>query len=163
MFCWQSCHFLRPGNRAKSWASLEELYAQGKLKAIGVSNYTPAHMKELMQSCKIPPALLQVCTSRLYWLKSCKGKKTSWKNVCGFSFQVEFHPQLCQTDLRSVCKEYGVCFQAYSSLGKGELLSHSVVLEVAKSCDRTPAQVKKIDRTCWWKSFRSSPQIIVFF
>lgn len=102
-----------PGNRAKSWASLEELHAQGKLKAIGVSNYNPTHMKELMQSCKIPPALLQV----------------------------EFHPQLCQIELRSVCKEYGVCFQAYSSLGKGELLSHPVVLEVAKNCDRTPAQV----------------------
>lgn len=53
--------FLIPGNRAKSWASLEELHAQGKLKAIGVSNYTPTHMKELMQSCKVPPALLQVC------------------------------------------------------------------------------------------------------
>ncbi|XP_075890247.1 glyoxal reductase [Nelusetta ayraudi] len=102
-----------PGNRAKSWASLEELHAQGKLKAIGVSNYKLTHMKELMQSCKIPPALLQV----------------------------EFHPQLCQTELRSVCKEYGVCFQAYSSLGRGELLSHPVVLEVAKNCDRTPAQV----------------------
>lgn len=48
------------GNRAQSWAALEELHAQGKLKAIGVSNYTPAHMRELMQSCKVPPAVLQV-------------------------------------------------------------------------------------------------------
>lgn len=39
---------------------LEELHAQGKLKAIGVSNYTPAHMRELMRSCKVPPAVLQV-------------------------------------------------------------------------------------------------------
>lgn len=102
-----------PGNRAQSWATLEELHAQGKLKAIGVSNYTPAHMRELMQSCKVPPAVLQV----------------------------EFHPKLCQAELRSVCAEYGVCFQAYSSLGKGELLSDVVVTEVAKSCQRTPAQV----------------------
>lgn len=106
-----------PGNRAKSWATLEELHAQGKLKAIGVSNYTPAHMRELMQSCKIPPALLQV----------------------------EFHPRLCQTELRSVCEEYGVCFQAYSSLGKGELVTDPVVMEVAKNCERTPAQVL----LCW--------------
>lgn len=48
------------GNRARSWATLEELHAQGKLKAIGVSNYTPAHMKELIQSCKVRPAVLQV-------------------------------------------------------------------------------------------------------
>ncbi|XP_029382621.1 uncharacterized protein LOC115059147 [Echeneis naucrates] len=102
-----------PGNRVQSWATLEELHAQGKLKAIGVSNYTPAHMRELMQSCKIPPAVLQV----------------------------EFHPRLCQTELRSVCEEYGVCFQAYSSLGKGELVTEPVVIEVAKNCERTPAQV----------------------
>lgn len=55
--------------------------------------------------------------------------------------QVEFHPQLCQAELRSVCKEYGVCFQAYSSLGKGELLNDPVVVEVAKNCVRSPAQV----------------------
>ncbi|KAK5848514.1 hypothetical protein PBY51_006122 [Eleginops maclovinus] len=101
------------GNRAQSWAALEELHAQGKLKAIGVSNYTPAHMRELMQSCKIPPALLQV----------------------------EFHPKFCQAELREVCEEFGVCFQAYSSLGKGDLVTDPVVLEVAKNCERTPAQV----------------------
>lgn len=60
---------------------------------------------------------------------------------CVFVPQVEFHPQLCQTELRSVCKEYGVCFQAYSSLGKGELVTDPVVMEVAKNCERTPAQV----------------------
>nr|XP_043878655.1 uncharacterized oxidoreductase MSMEG_2408/MSMEI_2347-like [Solea senegalensis]XP_043878656.1 uncharacterized oxidoreductase MSMEG_2408/MSMEI_2347-like [Solea senegalensis] len=102
-----------PGNRAQSWASLEELHDQGKLKAIGVSNYTPAHMRELMQKCRIPPAVLQV----------------------------EFHPRLCQTELRRVCEEYGVCFQAYSSLGKGELVTDPRVTAVAKNCSRTPAQV----------------------
>nr|XP_020465816.1 uncharacterized protein LOC109965829 [Monopterus albus]XP_020465817.1 uncharacterized protein LOC109965829 [Monopterus albus]XP_020465818.1 uncharacterized protein LOC109965829 [Monopterus albus]XP_020465819.1 uncharacterized protein LOC109965829 [Monopterus albus]XP_020465820.1 uncharacterized protein LOC109965829 [Monopterus albus] len=102
-----------PGNRAQSWAALEELHSQGKLKAIGVSNYTPAHMKQLMQSCKVPPAVLQV----------------------------EFHPELCQSELRTVCKEYGVCFQAYTSLGRGGLLTDPVVMEVAKNCERTPAQV----------------------
>ncbi|XP_034413400.1 uncharacterized oxidoreductase YtbE-like [Cyclopterus lumpus] len=102
-----------PGHRAQSWVALEELHARGKLKAIGVSNYTPAHMRELMQSCKVHPAVLQV----------------------------EFHPRLCQTELRKVCEEYGVCFQAYSSLGKGELVTDPVVLEVAKNCERTPGQV----------------------
>lgn len=102
-----------PGNRAGSWAALEELHGGGKLKAIGVSNYTPAHMQQLLKSCNTPPALLQV----------------------------EFHPRLCQADLRRVCEEHGVCFQAYSSLGKGELVTHPVVVEVAESCGRTPAQV----------------------
>ncbi|XP_076026903.1 glyoxal reductase [Genypterus blacodes] len=102
-----------PGNRAQSWVAMEELHTKGKLKAIGVSNYTPGHMKELMQSCKVPPALLQV----------------------------EFHPRLCQTELRKVCVEHGVCFQAYSSLGRGELANDPVVTEVAQRYGRTPAQV----------------------
>ncbi|XP_077356251.1 aldo-keto reductase Mvan_2161 [Festucalex cinctus] len=102
-----------PGNRAQSWAALEELHAQGKLKAIGVSNYTPAHMRELMGSCKVHPAVLQV----------------------------EFHPLECQTELRSVCQEFGVRFQAYTSLGRGELLTDPHVLQVAETCKRTPAQV----------------------
>lgn len=57
--------------------------------------------------------------------------------------QVEFHPQLCQAELRSVCQEYGVCFQAYTSLGQGELLNDPVVFEVARSCERSPAQVQR--------------------
>lgn len=102
-----------PGNRAQSWATLEELHAQGKLKAIGVSNYTPAHMRELIQNCNVRPALLQV----------------------------EFHPQLCQAELKALCKEFGICFQAYTSLGRGKLVTDPVVIEVAKNCNRTPAQV----------------------
>ncbi|XP_068611932.1 glyoxal reductase-like [Brachionichthys hirsutus] len=102
-----------PGNRAQSWATLEELHAQGKLKAIGVSNYTEAHLRELMQSCKVRPAVLQV----------------------------EFHPRLCQKELRSVCEEYGVCFQAYASLERGKLFTDPVVMEVAKKYDRTTSQV----------------------
>ncbi|XP_074555390.1 glyoxal reductase-like [Halichoeres trimaculatus] len=100
-------------NRAQSWATLEKLHAEGKLKAIGVSNYTPAHMRQLMQNCKTRPAVLQV----------------------------EFHPQFCQTELRSVCEEHGVCFQAYSSLGKGQLIADPVIMEVAKNYGRTTAQV----------------------
>ena len=49
---------------------------------------------------------------------------------------------MCQAELRSVCEEFGVCFQAYSSLGIGNLLTDPVVMEVAKNCERTPAQVK---------------------
>ncbi|XP_077597783.1 aldo-keto reductase Mvan_2161-like [Stigmatopora nigra] len=102
-----------PGNRAQSWAALEELHAQGKLKAIGVSNYTPAHMKELAANCKVQPAVLQV----------------------------EFHPLECQSELRRVCRDSGVCFQAYTSLGRGELLVEPEVVRLADHHGRTPAQV----------------------
>ncbi|XP_065104838.1 glyoxal reductase [Paramisgurnus dabryanus] len=102
-----------PANRAQSWAVLEEFYSEGKFRAIGVSNYTVEHMRELLRNCKVSPAVLQV----------------------------EFHPKLVQNELRALCKETGVCFQAYSSLGTGLLLSDPVVQDVAKRCGRTPAQV----------------------
>lgn len=102
-----------PENRARSWAALEELHALGVLRAIGVSNYTAAHLGELLDGCEVPPAVLQV----------------------------EFHPQQAQRELRRVCGETGVCLQAYSSLGTGPLLLEPPVLQVAEACRRTPAQV----------------------
>ncbi|XP_036404922.1 glyoxal reductase [Megalops cyprinoides] len=102
-----------PGNRAESWAAMEDFHTSGKFRAIGVSNYTLGHLRELLKGCRMPPAVLQV----------------------------EFHPKLAQVELRALCRELGVCFQAYSSLGVGCLLSDPVVLGVAKRCGRSPAQV----------------------
>ncbi|XP_062373149.1 aldo-keto reductase Mvan_2161-like [Sardina pilchardus] len=100
-------------NRAQSWTALEEFLSRGKFRAIGVSNYIVRHLEELFASCKVPPAVLQV----------------------------EFHPRLAQTELRALCAQRSVCFEAYSPLGTGALLSDPVVLEVAKGCGRTAAQV----------------------
>ncbi|KPP78187.1 glyoxal reductase-like [Scleropages formosus] len=100
-------------NRAQSWAALEELHASGNFRAIGVSNYTTAHLRDLLQMCRVPPAVLQV----------------------------EFHPKLAQVELRELCRSMDVCFQAYSSLGTGVLLKEPAVLAVAAECGRTPAQV----------------------
>lgn len=102
-----------PDNRAQSWATLEEFHAEGKFRAIGVSNYTVQHMQELLKSCRVVPAVLQV----------------------------EFHPRLAQRELRELCEKSAVCFQAYSSLGTGVLLSDPLVQELAERCEKTPAQV----------------------
>lgn len=69
------------------------------------------------------------------------GGFTAYSHELMSSAQVEFHPKLCQAELRRVCKEYGVCFQAYTSLGRSELFTDPVVIEVAKNYERTPAQV----------------------
>nr|ACO09291.1 Probable reductase [Osmerus mordax] len=111
--------WLEPGdvknsqNRAQSWAVLEELHGQGAIRSIGVSNYTVLHLEELLHSCTVPPALLQV----------------------------EFHPKLAQLELRTFCMEKGIVFQAYSSRGKGGLLSNSEIVAVADEHGRTSAQV----------------------
>ena len=61
----------------------------GKLRAIGVSNYTAGHLRELLSYCSVRPAVLQV----------------------------ECHPYLVQRELLNLCQDEGVHFQAYSSLG----------------------------------------------
>lgn len=99
--------------RAQSWATLEEFYASGQFKAIGVSNYTAKHIRELLASCSVPPAVLQI----------------------------ECQPKLIQRELRDLCVETGIHFQAYSSLGKGALLREPEVMDIVRDCGRTPAQV----------------------
>ncbi|XP_064860908.1 aldo-keto reductase Mvan_2161-like isoform X1 [Oncorhynchus nerka] len=100
-------------HRAHSWTVMEELYANGMLRAIGVSNYSPRHLIELLETCRVRPAVLQV----------------------------EFHPRLTQKKLRVICRDSGVCFQAYSSLGKGALLLEPEVVAMAEGHGRTPSQV----------------------
>ncbi len=102
-----------PENRAQSWTVLEEFYSEGQFRAIGVSNYTVEHMQELLKSCKVLPAV------------SSGG----------------IPPKAGAKEPKALCKERGVCFQAYSSLGTGVLLSDHVVLDLAKKYGKTSAQV----------------------
>lgn len=103
--------------RKESWLEMEEMYKEGKIKAIGVSNYTIAHLEELLTYCSIPPALLQV----------------------------EIHPFLCQKELRQFCKQHNIHVQAYSSLGAStgcmELMSNKVIQDIAKCHSKSPSQV----------------------
>jgi len=94
---------------------MEKLYADGKCKAIGVSNYTIDHLTELLEYAKVKPAVNQV----------------------------EFHPYLFQKDLLQFCQSKGILLQPYSPFakGKGQLLSDSVVLKIAEKHKRTPSQV----------------------
>ncbi|KAJ6654183.1 hypothetical protein lerEdw1_007280 [Lerista edwardsae] len=104
------------GNRERrqwSWRALERLHEAGTLRAIGVSNYTVQHLQELLASCRVPPAVLQV----------------------------EFHPELAQSELLHFCRQHGIHLQAYSSLGAGHLVGRPKVAQVAQRRGRSPAQV----------------------
>jgi len=104
-------------NRKQSWLALEKLYKAGKIKALGVSNYTIQHIEELLQYATVKPAVLQV----------------------------ELHPFLTQEPLRRFCADNEIHFQAYSSLGTtdqhAELMNNPVVQECAAQVGRTEAQV----------------------
>ncbi|XP_077143697.1 putative oxidoreductase YtbE [Ranitomeya variabilis] len=110
---WRSDDVRNQAAREESWRALEGLYQTGIIKALGVSNYTEDHLAQLLGSCSIPPAVLQV----------------------------ECHPRLPQTNLIGWCKQNGVHLQAYSSLGCGDLLGDAEVCKVANVHGRTPSQV----------------------
>eukprot|EP01111_Echinosteliopsis_oligospora_P013819 TRINITY_DN5053_c0_g1_i1.p1 TRINITY_DN5053_c0_g1~~TRINITY_DN5053_c0_g1_i1.p1 ORF type:complete len:259 (+),score=47.80 TRINITY_DN5053_c0_g1_i1:84-860(+) len=99
--------------RKQTWKALEELYASGKCKAIGVSNYTLDHLTQMAEYWKVKPAVNQV----------------------------ECHPRLTQLPLRKWCKDHSIVFEAYSSLGVGKLLKEPQVVAIAERHGRTTAQV----------------------
>jgi diketogulonate reductase-like aldo/keto reductase len=99
--------------RMESWRALEKIAAQGRCRAIGVSNYTIHHLEELLATCKIAPAVNQV----------------------------EFTPFLYQQELLAFCRRHGIQLEAYSPLTRGQRLKHPVVAGLAGKYERSPAQI----------------------
>ncbi|KAI9252746.1 NADP-dependent oxidoreductase domain-containing protein [Helicostylum pulchrum] len=82
-------------NRTESYKALEKLHNEGKVKHIGVSNYTSKHLAHLLQVCTVIPHV----------------------------HQFELHPCLYQPDVLELCKKHHIQVQAYSSLGEGKLIN----------------------------------------
>jgi len=102
--------------REESWRTMEENLKTGKLRSIGVSNYTLNHLHQLLETCEVLPHVLQV----------------------------ELHPKYQQLEVVKLCKERGIHLQAYCSLGQdanGPLLTSPLVAKVAQKCGKSPAQV----------------------
>lgn len=99
--------------RLDSWQALEELYAQGRVRAIGVSNFLVPHLQELLDHAEIVPAINQI----------------------------ELSPFLQRRETRALCKQNGIVVQAYSPLTRGQRLRHPTVVKIAQEVRRTPAQV----------------------
>ncbi|KUI40013.1 oxidoreductase [Mycobacterium sp. GA-1199] len=94
----------------KAFADLRE---QGRIRSIGVSNFEPEHLRELVDANGIVPAVNQI----------------------------ELHPLLQQEELREMHAQMGVATEAWSPLGQGSLLSKETVVSVAEAHAKTPAQV----------------------
>eukprot|EP00918_Siedleckia_nematoides_P001992 GHVU01004565.1.p1 GENE.GHVU01004565.1~~GHVU01004565.1.p1 ORF type:complete len:302 (-),score=46.00 GHVU01004565.1:263-1168(-) len=104
------------GIRRESWKAMEKLYKEGRVRAIGVSNYMVPHLTELLEDgVEVVPMLNQV----------------------------ELHPLCWSQALVDCCNKHSVVLQAYASLGSthDDLLQHPVVKEVAKESQRSEAQV----------------------
>jgi methylglyoxal/glyoxal reductase len=106
-------HWPVPGRRLHSWRAMEQLAAQGRCRAIGVSNFSERHLKELLITSKVVPAVNQI----------------------------ELHPFLQQRETVECCRVNGIAVEAYSPLTKGRRLDHPELAGVARDVGRTPAQI----------------------
>ena len=97
----------------ETFKALEELAKEGKIKSIGVSNFTINHLKDAL---KVAGMLITVN-------------------------QVEFHPYLYQKDLLEFCNQNKIVLTAYSPLGRGSLIKDEVIREISAKYKKTPAQV----------------------
>lgn len=106
-------HWPVPKLRGDTWRAMERILAEGKARAIGVSNYTIRHLDELLASANEPPSVNQV----------------------------ELHPFLLQRELLDYCKAKGIQVEAYGPLVRGHKMENPVLQRVAHRVGRTPAQV----------------------
>ncbi len=97
------------------WKSLERVHADGRAKAVGVSNFQQTHLQRLFDETEVVPALNQI----------------------------ELHPLLTQESLRAFHAEHGIATEAWSPLGGqgGDVLGDDAVTGIAEKYDVSPAQV----------------------
>jgi len=98
----------------ETWKALERLYDDGRVRAIGVSNFTVAHLSRLLDETDVVPAVNQI----------------------------ELHPGFPQNELRDFQDEHDIVTESWSPLGRGHgLLDQPSVAAIAARHGRTPAQV----------------------
>lgn len=102
-----------PKLNAETWHAMEKLYRDRRIRAIGLSNFMPHHIDDLMQTAEIKPMV----------------------------DQIEYHPGLTQPDCVDYCKKNGIVVEAWSPLGRGKVLQDPDLASVAERHHKTPAQV----------------------
>ncbi|MBN1836524.1 MAG: aldo/keto reductase [Spirochaetales bacterium] len=106
-------HWPVKGKYRDTWRALEKLYAEGKVRAIGVSNFLVHQLEDLLGAAEVPPMVNQV----------------------------EFHPFLVQKPLLEFGRRKEIRHQAWSPLTRGQMLQHEAISAVARKHGRTNAQV----------------------
>ena len=97
----------------ETWKAFIELQSEGLVRAIGVSNFQPAHLRRIIDETGVTPAVNQI----------------------------ELHPYFQQAGLRREHADRGIVTEAWSPLAQGEVLDDPVIGEIAEAHGKTPAQV----------------------
>lgn len=97
----------------ETWQAMVDLYNQGKIKAIGVSNFLQFQLEDLIDKSDFVPMVNQM----------------------------EFHPQLIQPELLEYCKNLNIQYEAWSPLMQGKIFELKEINDIANKYDRSPAQI----------------------
>src|SRR3954468_17735161 len=108
-------HWPAPGRDlyVQAWKALVDAQQAGLARAIGVSNFQPAHLQRIVEETGVTPSVNQI----------------------------ELHPYLTQPGLRREHADRGIVTEAWSPLAKGTVLDDPVITEIAEAHGKTPAQV----------------------
>jgi len=96
-----------------AWQAMEKIHADGRAKAIGVSNFLADHLETLLAAASVVPAVNQI----------------------------ELHPTFQQTALSAMTRVHGIAVEAYSPLGQGSDLTAAAITSMAEKHGSTPAQI----------------------
>ena len=96
-----------------TWRAFEQLYKEGRVKAIGVSNFLAHHVQALTEDSEIKPMVNQI----------------------------EYHPGFGQVESAAYCQQNGIVVEAWSPLGSGDILRNQELNRIAAKYGKTPAQV----------------------
>ncbi|MEU9796640.1 aldo/keto reductase [Streptomyces sparsogenes] len=97
----------------ESWKAIEKLAADGRIRAAGVSNFQPAHLRRLLEGTDLVPVVNQI----------------------------ELHPGLQQNELRALHADLGIATEAWSPLAQGAVLGDDAITAIAAQHGKSPAQV----------------------
>jgi 2,5-diketo-D-gluconate reductase A len=108
-------HWPLPGvsDYVKRWRVMEEIYASGRARAVGVSNFHPHHLRDVLAASELTPAVNQV----------------------------EVSPFLVQDDVRAANAQHGIVTEAWSPIARGKVADDPVIGAIAGKLGRSPAQV----------------------
>ena len=97
----------------ETWKAMERLHEEGVIRCIGLSNFMQHHAEPVMAKA----------------------------NICPMVDQIEYHPGFTQPECVEFCKQNNILVEAWSPLGRGNVLDNTLLMEIAKSHDKSVAQV----------------------
>lgn len=97
----------------ETWRAMEDLYAEGKIRAIGLSNFLPHHIENILANCRVEPV----------------------------TDQLEYHPGYSQEAAVQYCQARRILVQAWSPIGRRRVLEEPLVRELAEKYGVSPAQI----------------------